>query len=126
MTQIQDVPGSYYGNTTVRNAAGAHKAITKGLNSLGNVEFAKSFQANYEDVSNTIIKENGDTYVWEFKLDKALLGNYSSLNFHITLGCGNDFLNETYIPEAVPEPATILLFGLGLAGAGVIRRRRRA
>ena len=123
MTQIQDVPGSYYGNTFVRDAAGPHQVVTNNLNAIGSVEMTLGFAQGYE--TNPMYKENGDTYVWEFKLDKALLGNYSTLNFHITLGCGNDFLNETVAPEVIPEPATVLLFGFGLAGAAAAHRRKR-
>jgi hypothetical protein len=32
-------------------------------------------------------------------------------------------MNESY--DAVPEPGTAILFGLGLAGAAVARRMRR-
>ena len=50
---------------------------------------------------------------------------------HWTMSCGNDYLNKTiqYSPyqnsnSPVPEPATILLFGMGLFGAGVLGRKK--
>ncbi len=50
---------------------------------------------------------------------------------HWTMSCGNDYLNKTikYTPDRssnnpVPEPATILLFGMGLLGAGVLGRKK--
>ncbi len=125
---IQNVSGSYYGNNTVRNMIGAFEidpagTANGGAQSLGSVEFAKSFAAGYETDFGGLKYANGDTYVWEFKIDKSLLGDFSSLDFQIALGCGNDFMRETY--DAIPEPATVLLFSLGLAGAGLYRRRRK-
>ena len=38
-------------------------------------------------------------------------------------GEGSDVGTPGDVPDVVPEPATLLLFGLGLAGAAAIRRR---
>ncbi len=44
---------------------------------------------------------------------------------HWTMSCGNDYLNKTIkYNSPVPEPATILLFGMGLLGAGTLVRKK--
>jgi hypothetical protein len=45
----------------------------------------------------------------------------AGLGFHWAMTCGNDTI-EGFAP--VPEPATVVLFGAGLAGAAALRRRR--
>jgi hypothetical protein len=118
---IQQDPGSYYSNLSIRNQVGAFE-IGANAARIGDVQsyctYAQGLETDY------MTPGNGDTYVWEFCFNKALLGgNFSSLNFHTAVGCGNDVMNETY--TAVPEPTTLLLFGLGAAGASLARRRKR-
>ncbi len=116
-TGLLNQPGSYYG-TSIAALIGEYK-MTQGTK-LGDVTSMETFWADYE--TNHMNPGNGDTYLYEFAFDRSLLGDFNTLDFHLTLGCGNDLMEESYSP--VPEPATMLLFGLGLIGAGIIRRRK--
>ncbi len=52
---------------------------------------------------------------WEDELD---------LGFHWTMTCANDVIQGGIHKAAVPEPATMLLLGLGIAGLGAAGRKR--
>ncbi len=66
-------------------------------------------------------------YAIEAKIDRSLLAESDSYKLHWTMGCGNDVIETEIRPtvEPVPEPATLLLMGVGLGAAAVVTRRRR-
>lgn len=54
--------------------------------------------------------------------------HFDRVTAHWTMGCGNDVLETTMTKNfdynPVPEPATLLLFGMGLLGAGALGRKK--
>jgi len=68
---------------------------------------------------------SGDSYTIEGSFNIAhLLGNGDTMEIHWTMGCGNDYLNQTSSTAPVPEPATMLLFGTGLVGMATVGRKK--
>lgn len=57
----------------------------------------------------------GDDWSWEDELD---------LGFHWTMTCANDVIQGGLHKAAVPEPGTMLLLGMGIAGLGAAGRKR--
>lgn len=66
----------------------------------------------------------GDHYVIEGYIPLSLFGSNWSRGFKMswTETCGNDVISMNV--HTAPEPATMALFGMGLAGLGVLRRRQ--
>jgi hypothetical protein len=87
---------------------------------------------NIEYVSDgdVSVARNLSSYVTEFKMDRALLGNYSTLryggqfySYEFHRGSDNAQPGAIVSTEAVPEPASTSLIAIGL-GALLIGRRR--
>ncbi len=117
---IEDKAGTYYG-TSIEAQAGAWE-IGSGTD-LGLIDNSYTY---WPDLELNPLQGSGDTYVFEFEFDASKImdfNNYSSITFHNTLACGNDLLEKSY--PAVPEPTTLLLFGLGSLGLAAYRRKRR-
>ena len=115
-----------YGGTPTGAAVDAmtYFEIDDGLQGIGSVDAYLGFDANFEDLSLADLGGTPATYVWEFCFDRSLLGDFKNLQLSATLACGNDVLLSEY-DSAIPEPTTLLLFGMGLAGAGIVSRRRK-
>jgi len=115
---IYNLPGSYYGNSYVRTTVGAYN-VTSGTN-LGTVNHEYTM---WQGLETNPMQGNGDTWVMEFSFNRSLIdmAGMRTISFHNTLGCGNDLMNKTF--TVVPEPGTLLMFGLGLLGSMVIHRK---
>jgi hypothetical protein len=72
--------------------------------------------------------EGGDHYAMSFDLSAiyASLGESTTFYSHFTMGCGNDNLMGNWDVTAVPEPATFALFGMGIFGLLIARRKSSA
>ncbi len=118
-TGIPNIPGSYYGHTAIRSMVGAWR-MTSGVN-LGMTQHESTMWEGLE--TETIRNGSGNTWVMEFSFDKSLINMNGSrtINFHNTLACGNDLINKSF--TVVPEPTTLLLFGLGMLGLGITRKK---
>jgi len=70
--------------------------------------------------------DSNDHWVMEMKIPESYFGGdwmYGGF-IHWTQTCGNDAI-DLEIPGTIPEPATMALFGIGLAGLLRVRRKKR-
>jgi hypothetical protein len=126
---IEDKDGSYYSIPEIRTRIGAYNVVWG--TSLGTANQKLSMFSGLEynplyapEGPLTPDETGGDTYVFEWKIDRGLLGwdGTTDIFFHTTLGCGNDLIEYHYYP--IPEPSTMILLGLGLCGMGMFTKRR--
>ena len=105
---------------------------------LASISFGDGTWTENELVSFSMLTVNGfiNTLLYEFSpITTAAVADRPVLNFPLTIS-GTDkatgqafeytYANSTQTLTQVPEPATLTLFLIGLAGLGVIGRRRRA
>jgi hypothetical protein len=126
---IPDLPGTYYNNTAIRDAVGAFR-MTDGVEIGSLSDFMMTHLTDYEGLVEgkaPLSSGSADTYIYEWAIDMSLLMPYlneqaTSVTFHHTLACGNDLIERD---AAIPEPATLILFGSGLIGFGLYHRRRK-
>ncbi len=119
---IPDQPGSYYG-TWVEGAVGAYQVTDWNQSHLIEHTLTEFINAEASPLGG-----GGPHGVWahEFKIDLDYfdwnLGD--ELFFNTTISCGNDLIHATYTMDAIPEPCTMILLGLGMVGIGIINRRK--
>ena len=92
---------------------------------LSNIGVGSSFSANLDTVGPGI----PDGTIWTHFTGTWLAANSGNLTFTLTAGsAGSDvFLDDVRVvakTSTVPEPGTLALVGLALAGVGVLRRRK--
>jgi hypothetical protein len=117
-SSIPLINGGYGSYPAIRAQAGAFQMLRGTL--LGSVTHEYTM---WQGLETNPLQGNGDTWVMEFSFDGSLLPMQGarSISFHNTLACGNDLIDKTF--TVVPEPNTIILFGLGMLGLASFRKR---
>jgi hypothetical protein len=74
-----------------------------------------------------VLNSGDGTFTFSLEgVDLAALGLDGDLGLHWTMSCGNDVIEGALLgAPRVPEPATMLLFGVGLSGLAAYRRRMK-
>jgi len=117
------LPVSGFGVASAPSAEPAVADIIKPGNYY--IDIASQSWQKYNDESSSITKK---PFINEFgninEINPTNTGNSSGFTFDTNYDGFNTVPDERSQVSAVPEPATILLFGLGFLGLAALRRRR--
>ncbi|MBU1342869.1 MAG: PEP-CTERM sorting domain-containing protein [Proteobacteria bacterium] len=102
-----------------------HEAVALASTADGSID-ADFGYTNDGDGKHYTLEASVDLDVLINKLNSIYGGSYNfdSVLAHWTMECGNDILETKAKYNPTPEPATLLLFGMGLLGAGAFGRKR--
>jgi hypothetical protein len=109
----------------INEAPGQGAQTLSGFEMLRNGVVVDSY--SFLGTGNVPATNNGNGYADYLLGNFSVFGTGDSIQFHLAFNNANSGTENVFLmraPSQVPEPATLGLLGLGLLGAGALRRRR--